>query len=143
MFSLTAAHPLLCCPLAAPHSSPLQGATSHCLGQNFSRMFNIEFETEEKTKQLAWQNSWGLTTRTIGVMIMTHSDDKGLVVPPRVAPKQVRWGAPRIGWKQLGGSCASALPCIACAALGYACYQVINCAAMATWIHWCLPHRAS
>eukprot|EP00197_Chlamydomonas_leiostraca_P011469 CAMPEP_0202869006 /NCGR_PEP_ID=MMETSP1391-20130828/11562_1 /ASSEMBLY_ACC=CAM_ASM_000867 /TAXON_ID=1034604 /ORGANISM="Chlamydomonas leiostraca, Strain SAG 11-49" /LENGTH=536 /DNA_ID=CAMNT_0049549243 /DNA_START=245 /DNA_END=1855 /DNA_ORIENTATION=+ len=67
----------------------IQGATSHCLGQNFSKMFNIEFETEEKTKQLAWQNSWGLTTRTIGVMIMTHSDDKGLVLPPRVAPKQL------------------------------------------------------
>jgi prolyl-tRNA synthetase len=52
------------------------------------RMFKIEFETEQKTKEYAWQNSWGLTTRTIGVMIMTHSDDKGLVLPPRVAPKQ-------------------------------------------------------
>jgi hypothetical protein len=70
----------------------IQGATSHCLGQNFSRMFNIEFETEEKTKQHAWQNSWGLTTRTLGVMVMTHSDDKGLVLPPRVAPKQVGGG---------------------------------------------------
>ncbi|GFH14794.1 prolyl-tRNA synthetase [Haematococcus lacustris] len=67
----------------------IQGATSHCLGQNFSKMFHIEFETEEKTKAFAWQNSWGLTTRTIGVMIMTHSDDKGLVMPPRVAPKQL------------------------------------------------------
>eukprot|EP00195_Chlamydomonas_chlamydogama_P010373 CAMPEP_0202894502 /NCGR_PEP_ID=MMETSP1392-20130828/3899_1 /ASSEMBLY_ACC=CAM_ASM_000868 /TAXON_ID=225041 /ORGANISM="Chlamydomonas chlamydogama, Strain SAG 11-48b" /LENGTH=539 /DNA_ID=CAMNT_0049579229 /DNA_START=202 /DNA_END=1821 /DNA_ORIENTATION=- len=67
----------------------VQAATSHCLGQNFSRMFNIEFETEERTKQHVWQNSWGLTTRSIGVMIMTHSDDKGLVLPPRVAPKQI------------------------------------------------------
>uniref|UniRef100_A0A7R9VIU9 proline--tRNA ligase n=1 Tax=Chlamydomonas euryale TaxID=1486919 RepID=A0A7R9VIU9_9CHLO len=67
----------------------IQGATSHCLGQNFSKMFNIEFETEERTKQLVWQNSWGFTTRTIGVMIMTHGDDKGLVLPPRAAPKQV------------------------------------------------------
>jgi len=67
----------------------IQGATSHCLGQNFSKMFNIEFETEEKTKQHAWQNSWGLTTRSLGVMIMTHGDDKGLVLPPRVAPRQV------------------------------------------------------
>jgi prolyl-tRNA synthetase len=49
-----------------------------------------QFETEEKTKQHAFQNSWGLTTRTLGVMIMTHGDDKGLVLPPRVAPKQVR-----------------------------------------------------
>lgn len=67
----------------------IQGATSHCLGQNFSRMFGIEFETEERTKAHAWQNSWGLTTRTLGVMVMTHADDKGLVLPPRVAPKQV------------------------------------------------------
>lgn len=67
----------------------IQGATSHCLGQNFSQMFGIEFETEERTKAHAWQNSWGLTTRTLGVMVMTHSDDKGLVLPPRVAPKQV------------------------------------------------------
>jgi prolyl-tRNA synthetase len=82
---------------------PLQGATSHCLGQNFSKMFGIEFETEEKTKAHAWQNSWGLTTRSIGVMIMTHGDDKGLVLPPRAAPKQVGGpatplgGAPHLG----------------------------------------------
>eukprot|EP00798_Chlamydomonas_sp_ICE-L_P007522 gene7522-669_t len=67
----------------------IQGATSHCLGQNFSKMFGIEFETEDKSKAHAWQNSWGMTTRTIGVMIMTHGDDKGLVLPPRVAPQQV------------------------------------------------------
>jgi len=67
----------------------IQGATSHCLGQNFSRMFKIEYETEQKTKEFAWQNSWGMTTRTLGVMIMTHGDDKGLVAPPRVAPKQL------------------------------------------------------
>lgn len=56
----------------------VQGATSHCLGQNFSKMFKIEFEAEDKTKQYAWQNSWGLSTRTIGVMIMVHGDDKVL-----------------------------------------------------------------
>eukprot|EP00884_Botryococcus_braunii_P010190 jgi/Botrbrau1/19172/Bobra.0077s0081.1 len=67
----------------------VQAATSHCLGQNFSKMFKIEFEAEDKTKQLAWQNSWGLSTRTIGVMVMVHGDDKGLVLPPRVAPVQV------------------------------------------------------
>ena len=68
----------------------IQGATSHCLGQNFSKMFGIEFE-DEKTKEkcYAWQNSFGLTTRTIGVMLMTHSDNKGAVLPPRVAPTQV------------------------------------------------------
>ena len=67
----------------------IQGATSHCLGQNFSKMFGIEFEDDKKEKQFAWQNSWGLTTRTIGVMVMTHGDDKGLVLPPRVAALQV------------------------------------------------------
>lgn len=69
----------------------VQGATSHGLGQNFSKMFNIQFETDEKPgeKEFAWQNSWGLTTRTIGVMVMVHGDDKGLVLPPRIAPIQV------------------------------------------------------
>jgi len=67
----------------------IQGATSHCLGQNFARMFKIEFENNKGEKGcLVWQNSWGLTTRTIGVMVMVHSDDKGLVLPPRVAPTQ-------------------------------------------------------
>ena len=67
----------------------VQGATSHCLGQNFSKMFDIQYETEEEGKKdFAWQNSWGLTTRTIGVMIMTHGDDKGLVLPPKVAHVQ-------------------------------------------------------
>jgi len=67
----------------------IQGATSHCLGTNFAKMFEIEYEAEDKSKQLVWQNSWGLTTRTIGVMVMVHGDDKGLVLPPRVAPCQV------------------------------------------------------
>jgi len=67
----------------------IQGATSHCLGQNFAKMFDIYFEDENKTKQQVWQNSWGLTTRVIGVMIMVHGDDRGLVLPPRVAPLQV------------------------------------------------------
>ncbi|KAJ3016724.1 hypothetical protein HKX48_003891 [Thoreauomyces humboldtii] len=66
----------------------IQGATSHCLGQNFSKMFNILFENEAKERVNVWQNSWGLTTRTIGVMVMIHGDDKGLVLPPRVASVQ-------------------------------------------------------
>ena len=52
--------------------------------------FDITFEDENRQKQMVWQTSWGLTTRSIGVMIMNHSDDKGLVVPPRVAPVQAR-----------------------------------------------------
>ncbi|VVT57479.1 uncharacterized protein SAPINGB_P005716 [Magnusiomyces paraingens] len=70
----------------------IQGATSHCLGQNFSKMFNITVENPEgpeKPKIFAWQNSWGLSTRVIGVMVMVHSDNKGLVLPPRVAETQV------------------------------------------------------
>ncbi|KAI9244661.1 hypothetical protein BY458DRAFT_447686 [Sporodiniella umbellata] len=73
----------------------IQGGTSHCLGQNFSKMFNIVVEDpnapagEEVPKLHVWQNSWGLSTRTIGVMVMTHGDDKGLVLPPRVALTQV------------------------------------------------------
>ncbi|KAL6072563.1 proline--tRNA ligase [Balamuthia mandrillaris] len=78
-----------CEAFIAQNGRAIQGATSHCLGQNFAKMFNIQFENEEKEKCLAWQNSWGITTRTLGVMIMVHGDDKGLVLPPRVAPLQV------------------------------------------------------
>ncbi|KAF9911796.1 ribose-phosphate pyrophosphokinase 1 [Linnemannia zychae] len=75
----------------------IQAATSHCLGQNFAKMFGISFEDpqgplptgEARPALHAWQNSWGLTTRSLGVMIMVHGDDKGLVLPPRVAAIQV------------------------------------------------------
>lgn len=68
----------------------IQGATSHCLGQNFGKMFGITYLPESGgAAKTVWQNSWGLTTRSIGVMVMTHGDDKGLVLPPRVATLQV------------------------------------------------------
>lgn len=73
----------------------IQAATSHCLGQNFSRpeMFNIFVEDPNdptgQGKTYVWQNSWGLSTRTIGVMVMVHGDNQGLVLPPRVASVQV------------------------------------------------------
>lgn len=69
----------------------IQAATSHCLGQNFSKMFDIQVEDPNKSGEVlhVWQNSWGLSTRSIGVMVMTHGDDKGMVTPPRVAPLQV------------------------------------------------------
>ncbi|XP_053239100.1 bifunctional glutamate/proline--tRNA ligase isoform X7 [Podarcis raffonei] len=69
----------------------IQGATSHHLGQNFSKMFEIVFEDPRipGEKQFAYQNSWGITTRTIGVMTMIHGDNMGLVLPPRVASVQV------------------------------------------------------
>ncbi|KAG2003302.1 proline-tRNA ligase, variant 2 [Coprinopsis cinerea AmutBmut pab1-1] len=70
----------------------IQAATSHCLGQNFSRpeMFNIFVEDPENPgKKYVWQNSWGLSTRAIGVCVMVHGDNQGLVLPPRVASVQV------------------------------------------------------
>jgi len=66
----------------------IQGATSHHLGQNFGKMFDINYQDEKGETQIAWQTSWGLTTRTIGVMIMVHGDDTGLVLPPKIAPLQ-------------------------------------------------------
>ncbi|KAI3824610.1 hypothetical protein L1987_06074 [Smallanthus sonchifolius] len=67
----------------------VQGATSHCLGQNFAKMFEINFEDEKGEKTMVWQNSWAYSTRTIGVMVMVHGDDKGLVLPPKVSAVQV------------------------------------------------------
>lgn len=67
----------------------VQGATSHNLGQNFGKMFKIFYEGEQGERAIPWQTSWGLTTRTIGVCVMVHGDNKGLVLPPRVAPIQV------------------------------------------------------
>jgi prolyl-tRNA synthetase len=67
----------------------LQAATSHNLGQNFARAFEITFTDQNNTIQTAWTTSWGISTRLIGALIMTHSDDEGLVLPPRLAPTQV------------------------------------------------------
>ncbi len=67
----------------------LQAATSHNLGQNFARAFNITYTDQHNTVQYAWTTSWGISTRLIGALIMAHSDDEGLVLPPRLAPTQV------------------------------------------------------
>jgi prolyl-tRNA synthetase len=67
----------------------IQGATSHNLGQNFGKMFKILYEDDSGERSIPWQTSWGLTTRSIGVTVMVHGDNKGLVLPPRVAPLQV------------------------------------------------------
>ncbi len=64
----------------------LQAGTSHDLGQNFGRAFDVKFQTKEGTLDYVWQTSWGVSTRLIGGLIMTHSDDKGLILPPKVAP---------------------------------------------------------
>jgi prolyl-tRNA synthetase len=67
----------------------LQAGTSHNLGQNFAKAFNIRFEDQNQQLRYAWTTSWGVTTRLIGALIMTHGDDKGLQLPPRVAPYQI------------------------------------------------------
>jgi len=73
----------------------IQAATSHCLGQNFSKMFDIKYQVNTENKEevikheYVWQNSWGFTTRSIGIMLMTHSDNKGVVFPPNIAPTQI------------------------------------------------------
>jgi prolyl-tRNA synthetase len=67
----------------------LQAGTSHHLGQNFAKAFDITFQARDKTLQHVWTTSWGVSTRLIGGLIMTHGDDSGLILPPRVAPYQV------------------------------------------------------
>lgn len=67
----------------------IQGATSHNLGQNFGKMFKIQYEDDAGAHAIPWQTSWGLTTRSIGVTVMVHGDNRGLVLPPKIAPVQV------------------------------------------------------
>jgi prolyl-tRNA synthetase len=67
----------------------LQAGTSHFLGQNFARVFDVQFTNKEGKLEYAWATSWGLSTRMIGALIMAHSDDNGLVLPPKLAPLQV------------------------------------------------------
>lgn len=67
----------------------LQAGTSHNLGQHFAKVFGIKFLDEDNTEKFAWQTSWGVSTRLMGALVMVHGDDAGLVLPPRLAPKQV------------------------------------------------------
>ena len=67
----------------------LQAGTSHFLGQNFAKAFDVKFATQEGTQEYVWATSWGVSTRLMGALVMTHSDDKGLVLPPKLAPFQV------------------------------------------------------
>lgn len=72
-----------------PDGKALQMGTSHFLGQNFSKPFDVKFADKDNVEHYAWQTSWGVSWRLIGAMIMVHGDDKGLVLPPKVAPIQV------------------------------------------------------
>jgi len=72
-----------------PDGKALQMGTSHQLGQHFSKVFDIKFLDQDEKEQYVWQTSWGFSTRMIGALVMVHGDDKGLVLPPKVAPVQV------------------------------------------------------
>jgi prolyl-tRNA synthetase len=67
----------------------LQAGTSHFLGQNFAKAFDVKFATKEGKQEYVWATSWGVSTRLMGALVMTHSDDNGLVLPPKLAPIQV------------------------------------------------------
>ena len=67
----------------------LQAGTSHFLGQNFAKAFDVQFSSKEGTLEYVWATSWGVSTRLMGALVMAHSDDEGLIIPPKIAPHQV------------------------------------------------------
>jgi len=74
------------CEALMQDNRALQAGTSHNLGQNFARQFDLKFQTESGAEEYAWNTSWGVSTRLVGALVMTHGDDNGIVVPPRLAP---------------------------------------------------------
>src|SRR3954465_7735838 len=79
----------LCIEALMQDRRALQAGTSHFLGQNFAKAFDVKFQNQQGQREHAWATSWGVSTRLIGGLIMTHSDDQGLVLPPRLAPLHV------------------------------------------------------
>src|SRR5437667_256102 len=79
----------LCIEALMQDRRALQAGTSHFLGQNFAKAFDVKFQNQAGQLEYAWATSWGVSTRLVGGLIMTHSDDQGLVVPPRLAPLHV------------------------------------------------------
>jgi prolyl-tRNA synthetase len=79
----------LCIEALMQDGKALQAGTSHFLGQNFAKAFDVTFQNEKGQREFAWATSWGVSTRLVGGLIMTHSDDQGLIVPPRLAPIHV------------------------------------------------------
>jgi prolyl-tRNA synthetase len=77
------------CEALMQDNRALQAGTSHNLGQNFSRQFDLKFQAESGGEEYAWNTSWGVSTRLVGGLVMTHGDDKGMIVPPLLAPIQV------------------------------------------------------
>ena len=72
-----------------PDGKVLQMGTSHSLGQDFAKAFDIKYLSKDEKVKIPWQNSWGFSTRLIGALVMVHSDDKGLILPPKVAPTEI------------------------------------------------------
>jgi prolyl-tRNA synthetase len=79
----------LCIEAMMQDKRALQAGTSHFLGQNFAKAFDVKFQSQDRKLEYAWATSWGVSTRMVGGLIMTHSDDAGLVLPPRLAPIHV------------------------------------------------------
>jgi prolyl-tRNA synthetase len=79
----------MCIEALMQDGKALQAGTSHFLGQNFAKAFDVKFTNKEGKQDFVWATSWGVSTRLMGALIMTHSDDKGLVLPPNLAPYQV------------------------------------------------------
>jgi prolyl-tRNA synthetase len=79
----------LCIEAMMQDKKALQAGTSHFLGQNFAKAFDVQFQDRDGKREYAWATSWGVSTRLIGGLIMTHSDDQGLIAPPRLAPVHV------------------------------------------------------
>lgn len=79
----------LCIEAIMQDGKSLQAGTSHDLGQNFGRAFNVMFQAQSGEREYVWQTSWGASTRLVGALVMTHSDDEGLVLPPKLAPIHV------------------------------------------------------
>ncbi len=79
----------LCIEALMQDGKALQAGTSHFLGQNFAKSFDVKFVNKENQSEFAWATSWGVSTRLMGALIMAHSDDKGLILPPKLAPIQV------------------------------------------------------
>jgi prolyl-tRNA synthetase len=79
----------LCIEAMMQDRRALQSGTSHFLGQNFAKAFDVQFQSQQGKREYAWATSWGVSTRLVGGLIMTHSDDQGLILPPRLAPIHV------------------------------------------------------
>lgn len=79
----------LCIEALMQDGKALQAGTSHFLGQNFAKAFDVKYQTKESTEEYVWATSWGVSTRLMGALIMAHSDNNGLVLPPKLAPIQV------------------------------------------------------